>query len=125
MATLAVTEGPASGQQFALEKHLLVLVGRDHQCTFQIVDTQISRRHFQLRYDEGEGRHYAIDFESSNGVSVNGNKIAPPQPLEDGDVIRISGTLIVYSVEDSPDAQRVTEILRKHGEGRHETQLES
>ena len=38
MATWVVTEGPASGQQFALEKHLLVLVERDHQCTFQIVD---------------------------------------------------------------------------------------
>ncbi len=34
MATLVVTEGPASGQQFALEKHRLVLIGRDHQCTF-------------------------------------------------------------------------------------------
>ena len=123
MATLVVTEAPAIGQQFALEKHLLVLVGRDHQCTFQIVDGQISRRHCQLRYDEGENRHYAIDFESSNGVRVNGNKITAPQPLEDGDVIHIGGTLIVYSVQDSPDAQRVTEILRKHGEGRHTTQL--
>ena len=125
MATLVVTEGPASGQQFALENHLLVLVGRDHTCTFQILDTQMSRRHFQLRYDENEDRHYAIDFESSNGVSVNGAKIAAPQPLEDGDVIRIGGTMMVYSVQDSPDAQRVTEILRKHGEGRHETQLEN
>lgn len=121
MATLVVTEGPASGQQFALEKHLLVLIGRDNQCTFQIFDTKISRRHCQLRYDKGEDRHYAIDFESSNGVSVNGKKIAAPQPLEDGDVIRIGGTLMVYSVQDSPDAQRITEVLRRQ----HTTQLEN
>ena len=62
-------------------------------------------------------RHYAIDYRSSKGVVVNGNKITGEQPLADGDVIQIGGTTIVYSVEDSPDAQRVMDQLRKLGEG--------
>ncbi len=124
MATLLILEGPAKRQQFALEQHRLVLIGRDHDCTFQILDPQVSRRHFQLRCDADENRHVAIDFESSTGVSINGEKISDPQPLKDGDTIRLGGTIVVYSTQDSPDAQRVTDILRKHGEGRRETQLE-
>ena len=123
MATLVVTEGPASGQQFALESHLLVLIGRDDQCTFQIVDKQVSRRHLQIRFDPNENRHYAIDFASSKGVVVNSNKITGDQPLADGDVIQIGGTTIVYSAKDSPDAQLVMDQLRKHGEGGKPTSI--
>ncbi len=117
MATLVVADGPASGQQFALGSHPLVLLGRDDQCTFQIVDKHVSRRHCQIRFDPNENRHYAIDYRSSKGVVVNGNKITGEHPLADGDVIQIGGTTIVYSAEDSPDAQRVMDQLRKLGEG--------
>ena len=123
MATLVIVEGPANGQQFALEEHRLVLLGRDAECTFQILDTQISRRHLQIRHDPGENRHYAIDFESSNGVFVNREKIAADKLLDDGDAIQIGETVLVYSVKDSPDAKRVMDILRKHGESPITTQL--
>ena len=38
MATLIVTHGPASGQVFALGEHGIVMIGRDQECTFQILD---------------------------------------------------------------------------------------
>ena len=123
MATLVIVEGPASGQQFALEQHLLVLIGRDAECTFQILDTQISRRHLQIRHEPGENRHYAVDFESSNGVCVNREKITGEKLLDDGDAIEIGETVLIYSVKDSPDAKRVMEVLRKHGESPISTQL--
>lgn len=121
MASLLVTEGPANGQTFALEQHRLVMVGRDAQCTFQIVDTQMSRRHLQIRFDADQERHYAIDFGSSNGVQLNDNRLSEETALSDGDMMRLGETTLVYSVDDSPNAQRVWEMLRRHGQGSLET----
>ena len=121
MATLLVVGGPAEGHKFALEQHGLVMVGRDHDCTFQVLDPQISRRHFQVKRDAATGGHCVIDFNSANGVHVNGQRITADTPLNDGDLIRIGATSIVYSVEDAPDAETVTRLLRKHGEGRYAT----
>lgn len=121
MATLVVVGGPAEGQKFALEEHGLVMVGRDHDCTFQVLDPQISRRHFQVKRDAATGGHCIIDFNSANGVILNEQRIAVETPLQDGDLIRIGGTSILYSMQDAPDAQTVTRLLRKHGEGRFKT----
>ncbi len=52
---------------------------------------------------------------------INDKKIAEETPLADGDVMRIGDTAILYSVKDEPDAQTITQLLRKHGEGRYET----
>ena len=116
MATLIVTGGPATGQQFALEKHRLVLIGRDDKCTFQILDPKVSRNHMQIKLSTDGSRHAAIDHQSSNGVLVNGDRIEDERPLADGDAIHLGDTEIVYSILDSPDAQTVSAILRKRGE---------
>ncbi len=124
MAALIIVDGPAEGQKFALEQHGLVMVGRDHSCTFQILDPQMSRMHFQIKRDPQTENHSAIDFNSANGVSVNGKRIKEPTPLNDGDVIQSGHSSIVYSVEDAPDAQTITQLLRKHSEGRFDTELQ-
>ncbi len=124
MAALIIIDGPAEGQKFALEQHGLVMVGRDHTCTFQILDPQMSRMHFQIKRDPETEGHTAIDFKSANGVSVNGKRIEEPTPLNDGDVIRTGNSSIVYSVEDAPDAQTITQLLRKHYQGRFDTELQ-
>ena len=73
MATLVVISGPCEGQKFALEEHRLAMVGRDHSCTFQVLDRRVSRYHLQIKgLDDG---HAALDFESSNGVYVNGKRL--------------------------------------------------
>ena len=123
MATLIVIGGPAEGQKFALEQHGLVMIGRDHTCTFQIVDPQISRRHVQVKRNSGSDGHLVIDFESANGVYLNDKRIDAHTPIDDGDVIHIGNTSIIYSVEDEPDAQTFTQLLRKHNQGRDETEL--
>ncbi len=124
MAALIIIDGPAEGQKFALEQHGLVMIGRDHSCTFQILDPQMSRMHFQIKLDPKTESHSAVDFDSANGVSVNGKRIQDPTPLNDGDVIRSGNTSIVYSVEDAPDAQTITQLLRKHYQGRYDTELQ-
>ncbi len=123
MATLIVIDGPAEGQKFALEQHGLVMIGRDHNCTFQILDPQISRMHVQVKRNSDSEGHLVIDYQSANGVCVNGQRIDAHTPLDDGDAIRIGNTSIVYSVQDEPDAQTITQLLRKHNQARYETEL--
>ncbi len=125
MATLIITDGPAAGQQFALENHRLVLIGREDKCTFQILDPRVSRNHMQVRLNPDGNGHTAIDFRSSNGVLVNGEKIEADHPLANGDAIHIGDTEIVYSLVDSPDAKTVSAILRKRGEHMRGTIAES
>ena len=121
MAILFVMKGPATGQEFSLEGHRLVMIGRDAGCTLQIVDPQLSRNHLQIKYDEGENRHHAIDFQSKNGVLVNGKKIENPTPLSDRDVIAIGDTALVYSTDDSPFAQHVLDSMKRFGQGHVQT----
>ena len=123
MATLIVIDGPAEGQKFALQQHGLVMIGRDQNCTFRILDTQISRTHVGVKRNSDSEGHLVIDYESANGVCVNGKRIDAHTPLDDGDVIRIGNTSIVYSVQDEPDAQTITQLLRKHNQARYETEL--
>ena len=121
MACLVVTEGPAEGQRMALEGHRLVMIGRDPDCSFQILDETISRRHVQVRLDEAGSRHYAVDCGSTNGVMVNEQQIREDTALSDGDTIRIGDTCMVYAVDDDAAAQSVMDILRRQGERRRST----
>lgn len=115
MATLVVTDGPANGRQFALEAHRLVMVGRDDACTFQLIDAQMSRQHFQVKRLD-DGGHSAIDFGSANGVFVNGRRLEAELPLLDGDEIKVGDSVIVYMAADSPDAETVTTVVRRRRE---------
>ena len=121
MATLVVIEGPASGQQFALGDHRIVMIGRDDECTFQILDQQMSRRHMQIKLDDETGGHLLVDAGSANGVVANGTRIEQATLLADGDEIRVGETCMVYATADSPDASSIDSLLRKRGERRRST----
>ena len=123
MASLSIVEGPAEGKKFALANNRVVMIGREEDCTFQVLDPRISRLHLQIKLDEHTKSHSAFDFDSANGVLVNGNRISGKTPLSDGDLIRIGNTAIIYSVTDDPDAQTLTQLLRRHGECRFETEM--
>lgn len=117
MAMLLVREDPAKDQKFALAGCRLAMIGRDASCTFQIVDPELSRNHLQIRHAEDQDRYFAIDFQSKNGVLVNGQKIEGETLLNDRDVITIGQTSIVYLSDDSPDARRAFDALKRLGEG--------
>lgn len=123
MASLLITEGPASGTAFALENHRVVMIGRDEKCTFQLLDPEISRMHMQIKHDPNTGQFFAADFDSHNGVSVNESRISEDTPLQDGDVISLGHTTIAFSMDDKPDAVRIAEQMRKRGEARLNTTL--
>jgi pSer/pThr/pTyr-binding forkhead associated (FHA) protein len=125
MATLLVVEGPSEGLKFALGEHNLVMIGRDHSATLQILDGRISRFHVQIKRMADTGGHAALDFESANGVYLNSARITAETPLKDGDLIQIGDSSILYAEEDEPDAQRVSQLLRQYGQARYQTQLDT
>ena len=117
MAVLVVTDGPAKDQKYSLEGQRLAMVGRDAKCSFQIMDPELSRFHLQIRHAEEQDQHFAIDFQSKNGVEINGKKIASETMLNNGDRITIGHTTLIYSTDNSMDAKRAWETWKQVGQG--------
>ena len=73
-----------------------VTIGRDPTCTLSLADSELSSQHAEVRVD-GTGA-FAIDKGSTNGTTVNGDKLTPgvPHPLRDGDMIKLGSTELLY-----------------------------
>lgn len=123
MAALIFMEGPAEGRKFSLQGHNLVMVGRDASCSIQVIDSELSRNHMQIALDPGTGRHDAIDYNSRNGVYINGAKIEDRAPLADGDLIEIGASKVIYTTDDSMEAEHVRATSRHFGQGHILTQM--
>lgn len=63
-----------------------VAIGRDAACDVVVGGAGVSRRHAVVRAGP-DG--YVLSDESANGTLVNGERVAAPQLLADGDVVRI------------------------------------
>src|SRR5215831_13434890 len=120
MASLVVVEGQGEGSHFRLTEPL-ISVGREDTCTFQVLDDEVSRKHLQVKLNRGDGRHYAGDYRSANGVFVNGAKIVLDTALADGDRIRIGGTTLMYLAGEHADAAAARAEAKKKGEWKRET----
>ncbi len=116
MATLVINDGSVNDRQFALENHPLLMIGRSEDCTFQVLDSHVSRKHLQLRLDAETGRHQAINYSKSGESYVNGKAISEPTDLSDGDQIRIGDTTMIYSEVDRTKAQTAKEAWFKKGQ---------
>ena len=69
-------------------------IGRSTDNTVALADAQASRKHAEIRYDNG--RHIIVDLGSTNGTSVNGTKLAGPHTLTHGDQITIGESHLRY-----------------------------
>ncbi len=121
MASLLIRHPDLDDRFFPLGQHQIVLVGRDDQCTVQVLDDQISRRHFQIHLDATKARHLVHDYESANGVYVNGRRVMEDTTLSDGDRIRAGRTTLVYLVDDHDDITQAQDALRKMDEWKRDT----
>lgn len=93
---LVATMGTYSGQIFPLNG-AGVTVGREPTNTIALADdTTVSRRHASFRAEGG--RYLVTDEGSSNGIYVNGVKIAGSQPLNPGDEVQIGNTRFRFEV---------------------------
>jgi signal transduction histidine kinase len=102
MASLFVIRGRDQGRRFELSQEVYV-IGRDHDSDIQIHDSEVSRRHTELRRADD---HYTLfDLDSSNGCFINGVQ-ADEQLLRSGDRLQLGSTLLIYT---SPVHGDVTE----------------
>ena len=121
MASILITQGVLDGEYFLLPDEPIVSIGRDDQCTLQLLDRTISRKHLQIRIDEKTGTRLAADYRSANGVEINGEIITVAQPLKDGDQIRIGETTLVFLEQDHPDAKSAREFAHSRSEWKRTT----
>jgi signal transduction histidine kinase len=111
---LIVIKGPDEGKQFDLGAARLG-AGREASNAIRLVDTEVSRRHAELR--QVEGGYALADLGSANGTFVNGQSIKEAR-LQSGDQIQIGQSILVYSAapedgaDDSDLADRISMITR-------------
>lgn len=81
------------GKRFEV-KQRRVVIGRSRECDIQLPDTNVSRRHAELR-QEGAS-YWIVDLGSTNGVEVNGKRVKRAE-LSDGDTITVGSTEVTFS----------------------------
>ena len=84
VALLLVVGGRERGRILEV-RDLPAVIGRSPDADLTIDDETVSRRHADLRGDRG-----SIELEdrgSSNGTTLNGNDVAGPITLHDGDLV--------------------------------------
>ena len=73
-----------------------VVVGRSREADIVLQDPNVSRRHAELRRDEGGWQ--VVDLGSTNGIKVNGRRV-DNQPLSAGDKITIGVTDLTFELD--------------------------
>jgi Protein of unknown function (DUF3662)/FHA domain len=77
-------------------KERRVVIGRSRDCDIQLSDSNVSRRHAELR-QEGAS-YWIVDLGSTNGMEVNGKRVKRAK-LRDGDTITLGSTEITFERE--------------------------
>ncbi|WP_414519519.1 FHA domain-containing protein [Nostoc sp. PCC 9305] len=72
-------------------------IGRNRTSGICIADNHLSRRHAAIQHIDEQG-FYLIDFKSTNGSFVNGNRAVSPIQLKDGDRIRLGNMTFDFFV---------------------------
>ena len=93
-AELEFVSGPLVGQTVGLDRDVTT-IGSVAGNTVLLTDTGVSRKHVGIK--RLDGGYELADLGSTNGVYVNGEKVAR-RKLEVGDVIRVGTTEIVFRV---------------------------
>lgn len=95
--------GPNPGKIFPLEK-VELFIGRDLSNEVVINDPEISRRHSRLLFSNGA--YLLEDLGSTNGTSINGQRLVSPSALHHGDIITLGEriTLVYEAIASAGDA---------------------
>jgi signal transduction histidine kinase/pSer/pThr/pTyr-binding forkhead associated (FHA) protein len=109
---LIVLRGVDEGKQFDVTGPAVV-VGRHSTNPVSLHDTQISRRHMELR-SLPDGGYQLFDMGSGNGTLLNGQPVKAA-PLRTGDRIALGQTLLLYTTgraDAPPGRDELTERVR-------------
>jgi uncharacterized membrane protein len=94
--------GPNTGKIYPLEAPEII-IGRDAINGVAINDAEVSRKHAKLSL---HGSAYVIqDLGSTNGTSVNGQRVTSTQVLNPGDIISFGENIVLmYEAASDPNA---------------------
>jgi hypothetical protein len=73
------------------------VLGRSRDCDVVLDDPNVSRRHAEVR--PSGGSWIVNDLGSTNGIKVNGRRVAGPQSLKRGDVIELGTSRVTFDLE--------------------------
>jgi hypothetical protein len=99
VARLQISQGNDAGQELEIRPGKTYTIGRAIDNDFVLTDIAVSRKHFDLRFEDGAW--VIVDRGSGNGTVVNGNLEDNPFMLANGDVIEIGNTVFRF---DQPNA---------------------
>ncbi len=129
VARLIVIKGPDEGRQFDLELDHTFTIGRDRTNNIILHDTEVSRRHAEIRPKAGGG-FIVRDVGSANGTFLNAKPVKE-SPIAPGDHITFGQSILVFSAPRgsnpgspqtalvkvvSPKQEAPSSILRSIGE---------
>ena len=103
-ARLVVTQGNDTGQHLEVAPGKSYTIGRAIDNDFVLTDIAVSRKHFDLRLENGGW--VIADRGSGNGTLVNGNLEDQPFVLANGDVIEIGNTAFRFDHASAPARPR-------------------
>jgi pSer/pThr/pTyr-binding forkhead associated (FHA) protein len=92
------------------------VIGRHDSSSIQVVDEECSRQHVHIRYDAASDQYYAADMKSANGTTINGHRITREVRLEEGDVIEIGRSRLIFTRREFSDHKTALAHFRKYGE---------
>lgn len=88
------------GQRYSINSDSIVL-GRSSEADILVDDTGVSRRHLEIRGQQG--RIYAVDLGSTNGSFVNGQRVNGQAELTDGSTITMGRSRLVFRLVPTQD----------------------
>ncbi len=108
-AYLVALDTGCANREYPLTAPGDLIVGRDGGCDIVVAGATVSRRHARLLAGGAAGCRLE-DLGSTNGVFVNGRRIAASTELHDGDLIGLGATAphFRYQAHSSRDARRFT-----------------
>jgi len=95
--SLFVIQGRDRGTRYPLPAtEGAVGIGRESGNAVQIHDSEVSRRHAEIRFNDG--KHVIVDLQSSNGTFVNGRRVERAE-LAHADRVLLGRTVLAYSLD--------------------------
>src|SRR3569623_3470179 len=99
-ARLIIAQGNDVGQEFEIRPGKSYTNGRAIDNDVVLTDIAVSRKHFDLRFQDGAW--VIFDRGSGNGTVVNGNVEDNPFMLASGDTIEIGNTVFRFDQPNAP-----------------------
>lgn len=98
MARLVAIKGPTKGQEFSVGD--ACIVGRGFEADVRLNDVAVSRQHAKIT--KTATGYVIVDLGSSNGTSVNGERVFSPRVLHEGDTIEIAQNVFTFVGPSAP-----------------------